>query len=128
MQASNQEHSGQGRAGSPAAERYAGLVMGPGVLSRLCKWLRAKWDVLKVCLPGVQMAGSQEWRRRLSGRVGRVGLSIWLSCTLKAVGMDPLQSWLVRAPWPGVNPGSFLQVAGWHPCTDAGLGHTLFVV
>lgn len=65
VQGRNQEHSGQSRSGSPAAERSAGLVMGPGVLSLLCGWLRAKWDVLTVCLPGVQMAGPQEWRKRL---------------------------------------------------------------
>lgn len=76
------ELSGQSRAGSPAAERYAGLGMGPGVCSCFCRWLRAKWDVLKVRLPGVQVAVavSQEWRKRHFGRAGRVGLSMWLSC------------------------------------------------
>lgn len=103
----------QSRAGSPAVKRYAGLRLGPGVLACLCRWLRAKWDVLKVCLPGVQVAGSQEWRKRYLGRGGRAGLSMWLSCTLKAVGMAQLQSqsltqWLVRATGPGVNPGPFL--------------------
>ena len=60
----------QGRAGSPAAERYAGLRLGPGVLACLCRWLRAKWDILKVRLPGVQVAGSQEWRKRYLGGGG----------------------------------------------------------
>lgn len=58
------------------------------------------------------MAGSQEWRKRYLGGGGRVGLSMWLSYTLKAVGMAQLQSQsltprLVRTTRPGVNSGSF---------------------
>lgn len=50
--ASGQGHSGQSRAGSPGAERYAGLIMGFSVPSCFCKWPGAKGGVsLRVHLP-----------------------------------------------------------------------------
>lgn len=68
--------SGQSRAGNPAAERYAGLVMVLGVPSGLCKWLGVKWGTLRVFLfPGAQMAGTWEWRKEYLGRGWRLRLS-----------------------------------------------------